>query len=35
VLIDVSEPVMHEAPQDGPWQFQNGHAGARPAVWRS
>lgn len=35
VLIDVSEPVMHEAPQDGPWQFQNGHAGARPAAWRS
>lgn len=35
VLIDVSEPVMPEAPQDGPWQFQNGHAGARPAAWRS
>lgn len=35
VLIDVSEPVMHDAPQGGPWQFQNGHVGARPAAWRS
>jgi hypothetical protein len=35
VLIDVSEQVIHDARQGGPWQFQNGHEGALPAVWRS
>ncbi len=35
VLIDVSEQVMDDAPQGGTWQFQNGHAQARSASWRS
>lgn len=35
VLIDVSEQVIHDARQGGPWQFQNGHEGDLPAVWRS
>lgn len=35
VLIDVSEQVMHDAPQGRPWPFQNAEAGELTAEWRS
>ena len=35
VLIDVSEQVMHDAPQGRPWPFQNAEAGELTTEWRS